>query len=132
MRERLSLIICIAGGIICTILFLPRLFQTDIAECLSFLKVYGVFLSPMLFIISIFLFLHDRWSVISTLSFICLLVFLINGYLLAYAVVAPSTSLISHENVNGELCLMLIYIADLTVVLLMIAKGIQYHRERRN
>ena len=122
---RIILLIFILAAVIYAFWFLFQHFQPEIHAFLHSLRLYGLILAPVFFVIGIFLFLEDKWSILSSLSFICLLVMAVSVYGYLLAITTPSTSSAYDENADPEARLIRIFMAEFAIILLMIASVVK-------
>ena len=129
---RVIILVFIIAAFIGAFWFLCQHFRPEIYAVLRSLRLYGLILAPVFFVIGVFLFLEDKWSILSSLSFLCLLVMAVSTYGYLLAIFTPSTSSAYNENADPEARLIRIFMAEFTIILLMIAAVVKsYWEERR-
>jgi hypothetical protein len=92
------------------------------------LRFFNILLWPVLFIIGFALFVEDKWSILSSLSLLCLIVMALSTY--GYFLVITRSSPPPDFDRDAELAarLMRIYIAEFAIFLLMITRVILFYR----
>jgi hypothetical protein len=124
----LKIFTLIALGFLGIAFLLCVLFRAEIISFILSQKTYILIAVPIFFIVGLFLFFDDKWSIISLLSFACLLFLAINCYIFIAVSITPSTSVI-HNNDTGpgyaDIYIIRFFIAEFTFIVLLIGNGIK-------
>jgi surface polysaccharide O-acyltransferase-like enzyme len=131
-KGRLALVAGIAASVVCVLLLLCWQFRSELLTFLRSLKIYGIILVPIFFIIGGYIFQRDKWSASSILSLWCLIVLGISSWLCLVTLLTPSTSAAYDENATIEPYLLWIFSAEIGLMLIMFTSAISnYYKNKR-
>ncbi len=131
-KGRLTLLVGIAASVICVLMLLCWNFRSELLVFLRSLKIYGIILVPVFFIIGGYIFQRDKWSASSILSLWCLIVLSISSWLCLVTLLTPSTSAAYDESATIEPYLLWIFSAEIGLILIMFTSAIaNYYNNKR-
>lgn len=126
------MLVGIAASVICVLMLLCWNFRSELLVFLRSLKIYGIILVPVFFIIGGYIFQRDKWSASSILSLWCLIVLSISSWLCLVTLLTPSTSAAYDESATIEPYLLWIFSAEIGLILIMFTSAIaNYYNNKR-
>ncbi len=111
--------------------FVYQTYEHQIIDIFHKMWIYVLILTPVFLLLGLYLLMEDLGSIISLLSFACMLTIVFCGYLYLMIGFSPEAFEVHGEDANPAVHLYCIVTADVVIVLLMIASVIQHCLKNR-